>query len=200
MSRLSGLLLAPLVLAAAPALAAPGLPQVRAHLKAVQTMTANFSQTDANGKTLTGTLTLKQPGRIRFQYEPGVPLLIVSDGKALTFIDYKVRQVSRWPVGNSPLSLLLDPDKDLAVNAQVLPGPAGKLLVQGRDPKHPELGTMTLAFTEQPSAPAGLILSGWTVVDAQGNRSVLTLSDQRFNQPVKDIMFQFRDPRPQGRK
>jgi outer membrane lipoprotein-sorting protein len=193
-------LLAPLLLAAAPALAAPGLPQVRAHLKAVRTMTADFAQTDANGKTLTGTLTLKQPGRIRFQYQPGVPLLIVGDGKALTMIDYQVRQVSRWPVGNSPLSLLLDPDKDLSGYAHVVPGPAGRLMVQGRDPKHPEFGTITLVFAEQPSAPAGLLLSGWTVVDAQGNRSTLTLSNARFNGPVKDTMFQWRDPRPQGRK
>jgi len=192
--------LVPVLLAAAPAIAAPGLPQVRAHLRAVRTMTADFSQTDANGKTLTGTLTLKQPGRIRFQYQPGVPLLIVGDGKALTFIDYKVRQVSRWPVGNSPLALLLDPDKDLSGYARVVPGPAGRLVVEGHDPKHPEIGTLTFVFAERPSAPAGLLLSGWTTVDAQGNRSTLTLANQRFDAPVDDNLFRFRDPRPQGRK
>ena len=60
----------------------------------VQSMTADFTQTDRDGKVLTGTLTLKRPGKIRFQYEKGVPLLIVGDGKALWFIDYSVRQVS----------------------------------------------------------------------------------------------------------
>jgi outer membrane lipoprotein-sorting protein len=45
------------------------------------TMTADFSQTDRNGKTLTGTLTLKRPGKIRFQYQKGVPQLIVATAR-----------------------------------------------------------------------------------------------------------------------
>jgi len=185
---------------AAPAYAANELSRIQAHLRTVETMTADFSQTDQNGKTLTGTLTLKRPGRIRFQYQKGVPLLIVSDGKALTMIDYQVAQVSRWPIGNSPLSILLDPSRDLSRYAHVLPSPRpGRLLIEGRDPKHPEFGTITIGFTEVPSAPAGLMLAGWTVLDAQGNRSTIVLSNQRFNQPVSDRTFLWRDPRPQTR-
>src|SRR5690349_20995703 len=85
------------------------LSKVNAYIRAVTTMTADFAQTDRNGLTLTGQLTLKQPGKIRFQYQKGVPLLIVGDGKALTMIDYEVRQVQRWPIGNSPLGALIDP-------------------------------------------------------------------------------------------
>jgi outer membrane lipoprotein-sorting protein len=55
-----------------------------AALRAISTMRADFVQTDRNGQRLTGTLTLQRPGKIRFQYQPGVPLLIVSDGAALT--------------------------------------------------------------------------------------------------------------------
>lgn len=182
---------------AAPASAAAELARVQAHLRAVGTMTADFSQTDANGKTLTGTLTLKRPGRIRFQYQKGVPLLIVGDGKALTMIDYQVNQVSRWPVGNSPLSLLLDPSRDIARYVHLVPdaGP-GRIVVEGRDPKHPEFGTITIGFTEAPGAPAGLMLAGWSVVDAQGGRSTVVLSNQRFGVPVNDRTFLWRDPRP----
>jgi outer membrane lipoprotein-sorting protein len=56
-------------------------------LRAITTLKADFTQTDRNGQRVSGTLTLKRPGRIRFQYAPGVPILIVSDGSALTFID-----------------------------------------------------------------------------------------------------------------
>ncbi len=67
---------------------------VQQHLQSVETMTAAFrGQTDRAGKVLTGTLTLKQPGKIRFQYQKDVPILIVGDGHALTFIDYSVKQV-----------------------------------------------------------------------------------------------------------
>jgi outer membrane lipoprotein-sorting protein len=184
---------------AAPASAANELARVQAHLKAVDTMIADFTQTDQAGKTLTGTLTMKRPGRIRFQYEKGVPLLIVGDGKAFTMIDYQVAQVSRWPIGSSPLALLLDPDRDMARYAHAVPAPAGRLLIEGRDPKHPEFGTMTIGFTQAPAAPAGLILAGWTVLDAQGNRSTVVLTNPRFNTPVNDRTFLWRDPRPQSR-
>ena len=180
--------------------ATPALAQVQAHLRAVTTMTADFSQTDQIGKTLTGTLTLKRPGRIRFQYQPGVPLLVVGDGKALTMVDYQVNQVSRWPIGNSPLSILLDPTRDISRYArQIASGNSGRLLVEGRDPKHPEFGTITIGFSVLPSAPGGVMLAGWSVVDAQGNRSTVVLSNQRFNAPVSDRLFLWRDPRPQNR-
>lgn len=178
---------------------APELGQVQRHLRAVTTMTARFAQTDRAGRTLTGTLTLKRPGRIRFQYRPGVPLLVVGDGRALTMIDYSVRQVSRWPIGDSPLAVLLDPGKDVSRFARVVPGGrADTLAIEGRDPRHPEFGTITIAFIRDPSAPAGLSLRGWTVLDAQNNRSTVTLSDQRFNVAVADGVFRWRDPRPQG--
>src|SRR5687768_5149438 len=110
MLRLTTLALAALPLTAAAltptvvvAQAPSPLSQVSQHLKTVDTMTANFAQTDRKGQTLTGTLTMKRPGKVRFQYQKGVPMLIVGDGKALTMIDYEVRQVSRWPIGKSPL-------------------------------------------------------------------------------------------------
>ena len=195
---------APLAIAAiaAPVAAAPGsLAMVSAHLRSVDTMTASFTQTDRAGKSVGGQLTLKRPGRVRFQYEKGVPLLVVGDGKALTMIDYQVRQVSRWPIGNSPLSVLLDPSKDLSRFARLLPtANDDQLLVEARDPKHPEFGTITIAFARSPSAPGGLMLQGWTVLDAQNNRSTVRLANQRFNVPVSDKAFRWTDPRPAGPK
>lgn len=181
----------------APAAGAP-LAQVQQHLRALQSMTADFVQTDRTGKSLTGVLSLKRPGRVRFQYQKGVPLLVVGDGKALTMIDYQVRQVSRWPIGNSPLAVLLDPSKDIGRFATLVPSAdPDLLLVAARDARHPEFGTITIAFTRSAGAPAGLVLQGWTVLDAQNNRSVVRLSGQRFNVPISDETFRFVDPRPQ---
>lgn len=175
------------------------LTAVSAHLKAVQTMTADFSQADRAGKVLTGKLTLKRPGKIRFQYQEGVPILIVGDGKALTFIDYSVKQVSRWPIGNSPLGVLLDPTKDLTQFARIIDsGDSRLVLAEARDPRHPEYGAITLAFAREPGAPAGLRLQGWVALDAQNNRTSVRLTNQRFNIPVSDGAFAWRDPRPMG--
>lgn len=185
--------------AASPAFAQSAAPlaAVSAHLEAMKTMTADFSQTGQNGRTLTGKLTLARPGRIRFQYQPGVPLLVVSDGRSLTMIDYQVAQVSRWPVRSTPLGVLLDPSRDPARFARVLPSAdPNRLNVEAKDPKHPEYGVMTLSFRKDGAGPAGLVLQGWTVLDAQNNRTTVLLSNQRFNVPVSDNAFRYRDPRP----
>lgn len=183
---------------AAPAVAQPSvIRRVQEHLRGVQTMTADFVQTDRAGKRLGGTLTLKQPGRIRFQYEPGVPILIVGDGKALTFIDYQVKQVSRYPIGGSPLDILLNPKRDLSRVAKVVPsvGP-GVITILARDPLRPQFGSITLAFTENAGAPGGLMLEGWVALDAQNNRTTVRLTNQKLNIPVAETVFVWDDPRP----
>lgn len=197
--RLSLLPIAAIVAMAVPASAQTNsLDQVSAHLRGISTMTADFVQTDRSGKAVSGQLTLRQPGKIRFQYEKGVPLLIVGDGSALTMIDYSVRQVSRWPVGNSPLSVLIDPRKDMSRFARVVPSAIPNMvMVEARDPKHPEFGTITIAFAKG-GGPAGLTLAGWTVVDAQNGRSTVRLSNTRFGVPISDKAFKWDDPRPKG--
>lgn len=193
--------LAAIAVVAAPASAQSGdLATVQRFLTVAETMTANFSQTDRNGRVLTGVLTLKKPGKIRFQYEKGVPLLIVSDGKAFTFIDYSVKQVQRWPIGNSPLGVLIDPSRDISRYARVVPSPNSDVLsVEANDPKHPEFGRITMVFARDAAAPAGLMLQGWVALDSQGNRTTIRLSGQKFNAPVSDAAFRWTDPRRQGR-
>lgn len=185
---------------ALPAAAQQGtLAQVQQHLRATQTMTAAFSQTDRVGKTLNGTMTLKKPGKIRFQYEKGVPLLIVADGSALWFIDYSVRQVQRWPVKDSPLGILMNPDGNVARYAKVVPtGNPNVVSVEAHDPKRPEYGRITMVFARNASAPGGLMLQGWVALDSQNNRTTVRLSNQRFNAPVSDGAFRWNDPRQKG--
>ncbi|WP_375394494.1 outer membrane lipoprotein carrier protein LolA [uncultured Sphingomonas sp.] len=170
---------------------------VQRHLQAMTTLTADFAQTDRDGRVLKGTLTLKQPGRIRFQYQKGVPLLIVAEGGALTFIDYSVKQVQRWPIKNSPLGVLLDPSRDIGRYARVVPTADPRVVsVEANDPKHPEYGRITLVFAHDGSAPAGLLLQGWVALDSQNNRTTIRLSKQLYGGPVSDNAFRWNDPRP----
>jgi len=183
----------------APSAGSAELAQVASYIKAVTSLTASFTQTDRNGQTLTGQLTLKQPGKIRFQYQKDVPLLIVGDGKSLTMIDYEVRQVQRWPIKSSPLGALIDPSRDFTKFSKVIQtGDSSLLSIEARDPKRPEFGTITLVFKRLPSAPGGLNLYGWVARDAQGNRTAVRLSGQQYNAAVADSAFRWRDPRPQG--
>jgi outer membrane lipoprotein-sorting protein len=201
--RALALAAAPLALAAvapAPALAqaASGLTQVQAHLRAVDTMTARFTQTDRRGRSLSGTLSLKRPGKIRFDYGRSANMLIVGDGRALTFVDYDVGQRQRWPIDDSPLSVLLNPRQDLARFARVVRDDDQVLMIEARDSRRREFGTITIAFAKVPNAPAGLMLQGWNTVDAQNHLTSVRLSSQRFNVPVADSLFTYRNPTRRG--
>lgn len=191
---------AAILIAATAVPADPDLARVSAYIRSVRALTANFEQTDRTGQTLTGKITLKQPGKIRFQYQKGIPLLIVGDGKALTMIDYEVRQVQRWPIASSPLGALIDPSRDIARFSKIVQtGDPNILTVEARDPKRPEFGTITLIFRRKASAPAGLELYGWVARDAQSNRTAIRLTGHSYNAEIPDSAFRWTDPRPLGR-
>jgi len=195
---------------AAPAAAQAAQPQsastaqldraVRA-LRAITTLKASFTQSDRSGQTLSGELTLKNPGKIRFQYSDDVNMLVVSDGRALTMVDYDVRQVERWPIRNSPLGALLDPSRDMrrygtlrtSANADVLS-------IEVADPDRPEFGVITLVFVANASAPGGLQLTSWVALDSQNQRTTVRLSNHRYGMAVADSAFTFRDPRRTTRR
>ncbi len=200
------LALAPLALtgAVAPTPAAAQqdtLAQVQRHLRAVDTMQADFVETGRAGQSVRGQMFMKRPGRIRFEYEDDVNMLVVSDGRALTFVDYDVRQVQRWPIGDSPLSVRLNPERDMSRFARIVSGGRqSEVRVRASDPEHPEYGTITIDFRRSASAPGGLLLTGWTVLDSQDNLTRISLSNQRFGMEIADRTFRYRDPRPRRRR
>jgi outer membrane lipoprotein-sorting protein len=189
---------AALAVSAAPAAAqSDQLDQVVAALRGITTMKADFTQTDRKGQTVRGVMTMKAPGRIRFEYEKGVNMLIVSNGRSLTLIDYEVAQTQRWPISNSPLGALLDPKRDVKRYGKLIStGNPDVLSIEVKDPKKPEYGTITLIFTRSGDAPGGLKLSSWVALDAQKKRTTVRLSNQRFGVTVPDSAFTYRDPRP----
>lgn len=185
--------------------AAPGqdaqLAQAVDALRGIDTLKADFVQTDRSGQSVRGVLTLQRPGKIRFQYEKSANMLIVGDGKALTLIDYDVRQVQRWPISNSPLGALLDPKRDVARFGKVVPtGNPGVISIEVRDRGHPEYGVITLIFARKASAPGGLELTYWVSLDSQNKRTTIALSNQRYGVPVSANDFRWNDPRPKTRR
>jgi len=183
------------IVAAAPAIAAapsPDLARLKEHLTAVQTMTANFSQTDARGRVANGTLQMKRPGRVRFAYNGG-DLLLVADGKKLTFLDYSVGQKSSWPLGRTPLGPLLSGSPDFNGKAEILPSADSRVVV-ARAKSNGQYGQLTLAFLRNGSAPGGLQLYGWTAIDPQGHRTTVRLTNVRFNVAIPESAFTYAEP------
>ena len=190
------LLPAAAMLVGAPALsqsAASDMARLRTHISSVQSMTANFTQTDPRGRSATGTMQLKRPGKVRFAYS-GNDLLLVANGKTLTFVDYTVGQKSSWPLGRTPLGVLLSSSPDLKGRAKVVPsGDPRVMTVEARDPT--QYGSLRLVFLRSGSAPGGLQLYGWTAIDAQKKRTTVRLSNVRYNVAVNESAFTYAEPK-----
>jgi outer membrane lipoprotein-sorting protein len=183
-----------IIAAAVPAVAAesPDMAKLKAHIASVQTMTAKFTQIDARGRSSSGSMQMKRPGKVRFQYGSG-DLLLVADGRNLYVLDYQVGQKSSFPLGRTPLGVLLSGSPDLKGRAQIVPSSDSRIVtVRARDPA--QYGSLTLVFMRNSSAPGGLALYGWTALDGQNRRATVRLSDVRYNVAVPESAFTFREP------
>jgi len=183
------------VATAVPAIGAdsPDMARLKAHIAQVHTMTANFVQTDARGRSAAGKMQLKRPGKVRFEYGSG-DLLLIANGKTLSVIDYQVGQKSSYPLNRTPLGVLLSSSPDLRGRAQIMPDTNSRIVsVRARDPA--QYGSLTLVFLRSGSAPGGLQLYGWTAIDAQNRRTTVKLSDVRYNVAVPESAFTYAEPK-----
>ncbi|MEM6856948.1 MAG: outer membrane lipoprotein carrier protein LolA [Pseudomonadota bacterium] len=172
-----------------------------AALRGIATMRADFTQTDRQGQMARGVLTLKRPGKIRFDYGQDADLLVVSNGKSLYMVDYEVNQVERWPIKNSPLGALLDPTRDVKQFGTLVPtGNPDVISIIVKDPKRPEYGAINLIFMRNSRAPGGLQLVNWVAQDAQNYRTTVRLANHRYGVSIAESTFEFRDPRRTSRR
>lgn len=173
------------------------LERIEESLARIDTLRADFVQTTPEGQARRGTLSLDRPGKLRFEYTDGTPLLLVSDGNILTFVDYDIGQVTRWPIENTALGLLVEETIDLEGDkrvADVENDPAsGTIRLTARDPDRPQAGTLTLEFEREAD---GLVLRGWQIVDSRSSLTRVQLRDMRRNLALADdSLWSFEDPR-----
>ena len=192
-------LLATLLLAAAgtaPAALSPqdqaDLVRIRDYLNAIHTLKARFLQVAPDGSTSQGTAWLQRPGRMRFQYDPPSPLLLVAGHGLVVYYDRELRQVTNIPLGATPLGLLLRADITLSGDVTVTgfqrePGLIQATLVRTASPGD---GSLTLVFADQP-----LALRQWTVLDGQRRETRVTLYDVELGGSFDQDMFTLVDPK-----
>jgi len=170
------------------------LERVETYLNRIRTMQARFVQYAEDGAVASGDLYLQRPGRLRFEYTPPSPILMVATGRTFVFYDAELDQVTYLPLGATPLAFLLADafsfeDEDLAVTR--MQTDPGALSITVTDPENPGEGEVTLVFSDAP-----LALRQWIVVDAQGRRTTVALSNMRTNIDLDDALFRFVDPNP----
>jgi len=186
-----------LVLTEAPEAAA--LRQVRAYMANTDSLQASFVQQNPDGSISRGTMSMERPGKVRFEYSDETPFLIVSDGNQISMIDEEVGQVTRWPVNDTPLRLVLGKTLDLArFDSVILPAYAGYdhlVALRARDREKPEMGEITIVFQKDKDNPDRLSLYRWAVTDTQGQVNVVEVSNTKINPDLDAALWTFEDPR-----
>lgn len=166
--------------------------RVEAYLNGLTTIRARFVQTAHNGAVAEGTAWIWRPGRMRFEYEPPEPLLLVADAGQFMMYDREMRQPTTVPVGTTPLGVLLRPTIRLSGDVTVtrVERERGLLGVSLYRTGEPSEGQITLIFNADP-----MQLRQWVVVDAQGRATRVVLSRIETGLRFEARLFQFNDPR-----
>ena len=190
------------LLAATPARAQPrfqpsaqdtaDLAQIETYLDTLRTLKAHFLQAAPDGAISQGTAWLDRPGRMRFQYDPPSPLLLVAGHGLVVFHDKSLNQTTNIPLSRTPLGILLADHVHLSGDVTVtgiqrLPGQIQVSLVRTASPGD---GTLTLIFADNP-----LALRQWTVLDAQRKETRVTLYNVETGGKFDAKLFEFIDPR-----
>jgi len=184
----------PLMSTAAPALTAPdrqAVARVSQFFNGFRTMHGDFTQISPRGRVSTGKLVIAKPGRMRFEYTPPHPLVIVSDGTWVAIRNNRKDKVNYYPLSKTPLKMVLAEKVDLLRDARVkkVERTDGLLLItlQANDKGVP--GELLLVYD-----PARNQLQQWTVIDPQGRRTTITLSNLSFNGKVNPKLFRVKRP------
>ena len=166
--------------------------RVETYLNSIKTLHARFLQVAPNGSTSEGQAWLERPGRMRFQYDPPSPFLLVGGHGLLVFNDSQLRQTSNIPMGQTPLGILLQDNLRLsgAVTVSGVVRLPGQLQVTLYRTSSPQDGSLTLIFADNP-----LVLRSWITTDAQRHETRVTLYNTQLGGTFDQKLFEFVDPR-----
>jgi outer membrane lipoprotein-sorting protein len=181
----------PILPARAQAVDRAALARMEAYLNSLTTLRARFLQVAQNGASAQGTAWIYRPGRMRFDYDPPEPLLLVASGGQVMMYDRELRSPTVVPASSTPLGILLRPEIRLAGDITVTgtERSGGFLRVSLHRTGSPAEGRLTLAFQENP-----MELRQWTVVDAQGRETRVTLYEVDTRTRPDTSIFDFNNP------
>lgn len=160
--------------------------RIESSLADTKNFQARFEQvTEQDGRS-TGTVLLERPGKMRFSYDPPSPLLLVANEGKVVFQDRSIGQITTIPLDHTPLGLLLRPDPRFSGDVSILgyEQHGSEIELRVTRTENPGEGEMTLFFSTHP-----LSLKGWTVLDAQGHRTVVHFSNIQTGISVSEDSF-----------
>lgn len=168
------------------------LNDISAYLNQLQTAKGEFTQINDDGSISTGTIYIKRPGKVRFEYNPPETALVVAGSNTVVIFDKKSNQPAEtYPLARTPLSIILARNVDLAsanmVTGHSFDGTA--TVVRAQDPQNPQYGNIQLKFTGNP-----VELRQWVINDGNGSQTTVVLGDLQKGGALPNSLFDVGSP------
>jgi outer membrane lipoprotein-sorting protein len=186
--RVTALFMASMLALPMPALAEKlSLNEISRYLNGLQTAEGEFTQINDDGTISTGTILIKRPGRMRFEYNPPDDTVVIAGAGAVVILDEKSNQPPEsYPLNQTPLSIILARNVDLG-RARMVTGHAfdgTATVVTAQDPEHPERGNIEMRFTDNP-----VELRQWVINDGNGISTTMVLGDLKTGRSISNSKF-----------
>lgn len=168
------------------------LHRVEEYLSKLTTIVSDFTQVAPDGSLASGKFFLERPGKMRWQYNPPTPILIIADGKQLVFYDMELQQVSYFPMDSTLIAFLAEPvirfNGNVGITAVEETHNVIRVTLAQRD--KPSEGSLMLELSDRP-----LLIRNMVVTDATNQVTTVSLNDAKFGTRLDKKLFIFRDPR-----
>ena len=175
------------LLATAPAALAEKIPlnTISNYLNGLSTVQSEFTQVNPDGTISAGTVYIQRPGRVRFEYKNSKQLMLASGGQVAVFDATSNQGPQVYPLGQTPLSIILDQNVNLGRKGMVTGHSERKntTVVKAHDPAHPQYGSIEMVFT----APTEL--RQWIVTDDTGKKTTVILGEMKKGVSFKPSTF-----------
>jgi len=170
--------------------------RVGKYLSGLTTIVSDFSQVAPDGGIATGKFYMQRPGMMRWQYNPPTPVLMVADGKVLTYYDYELQQVNYIKLDSTVIGFMAQKDIrfDQNVGLLAVEQKDGVIRIKLAQKDKADEGTLTLEFTDHPIAIKNMVIT-----DATQQVTTVSLNHAQYGTKLDKRLFEFNDPRKKTR-
>jgi hypothetical protein len=168
--------------------------KIEKYLNGITTLVAPFEQEDSSGGVASGIFYLERPGRLRWDYEPPTPILIVAKGSLVAYYDKEMDEVSHVSLDDTLAGFLTRKNISFGENGVKITDfdkSNGEISISITQEKKEEQGRLTMFFTEK-----NMDLVRMEVVDSIGKKTIISFQNPVYGKPIDKELFALPRTRP----
>ena len=159
---------------------------VNTYFNSFRTLKGEFTQLGNTGNVSTGVVIISKPGKMRFEYAPPNPFVVVSDGRWVAVLNRSKNVADQYPLATTPLRLLLAEKMNLLKSAVIKAADIqdGLITLRMEDKDQMVSGELVLIYDSNLNA-----LRQWIVMDGDGRRTTISLDNLVADEPADPALF-----------